>query len=200
MINDSNREKIKDAAINLVLTQGIFHPSTAEITVTAGVSRTLLHYYFKDKKEIEELVCQHAMGLYRLKTQQLFITEIGMRERISEFSETAFAFAASYPFLDIFIITASGNNTEIQHFLTEQNFKIQAFIKELDMFFEENSLHDLTAEHFLIQLLSVINLPLDVIFQSIYLCENGQRNLCTAKQYKIVLKELIANILSKFTV
>lgn len=159
MTDDTTLEKIKDYAIKLALNEGVFNPSTIEIATAANVSRTLLHYYFKDKKEIHEIICSKAMELYNLKMQPLFTGSDTLYSRIILFAHNAFAISVKYPYLETFLITGMKYNPDLKCFFYVHKSKINALLEEIKNFVPPESLQNLQAEDFLMQLLSVVNLP-----------------------------------------
>nr|WP_322626431.1 TetR/AcrR family transcriptional regulator [uncultured Flavobacterium sp.] len=199
MINDTNREKIKDAAVKLVLSDGVFHPSTAEITVAAGVSRTLLHYYFKDKNEIQEMVTSQAMCLYSVKMQQLFLKDTSLYDRITEFSEAAFELSLTYPFLDSYIVKEATSNPLLKAFLKNQSHYMDAFVKELQLHILHSRLNEGSVEEFLTQLFSVALIPPSIVFYDNHF-PDIKRHTDFTKHYKTFLRKYVLNMLSEYKV
>lgn len=199
MINDTNREKIKDAAVKLVLSEGVFHPSTAEITIAAGVSRTLLHYYFKDKNEIQEMVTSQAMGLYSVKMQQLFLKDTSLCDRITDFSEAAFELSLTYPFLDSYIVKEATSNAVLKAFLKNQSHYMDAFVKELQLHITQYELNEGSVEEFLTQLFSVALIPPSIVFYDNHF-PDIKRQVGFSKHYKTFLKGFVQNILLKYQI
>lgn len=200
MINDTNREKIKDAAVKLALADGIFHPSTAEITLAAGVSRTLLHYYFKDKNEIQELVTTQAMALYGLKMQQLFLKDTDLRDRIIDFSETAFELSLSYPFLDSFVVKEARSNPVLEAFLKGYNSTLDLFVNELENHITQEGLFDRSADELVMRLFSAAHLPPNVGFHGCELHKKDGTYPGFGTHYKTFLRNYVLEILLKYRI
>src|ERR1700754_1631822 len=60
----STEQKIKEAAQRVFISKGISAATTREIAEEAGINYALLHYYFRSKEKLFDVVAQEQVGLF----------------------------------------------------------------------------------------------------------------------------------------
>ncbi len=58
-------ERIVNAALDLVLAQGVKKTSLEEVAQRAGVTRVTVYRYFRDKKGLVRAVCRQVVGVFQ---------------------------------------------------------------------------------------------------------------------------------------
>jgi AcrR family transcriptional regulator len=104
---------IKAAAKKVFLKRGLAGTRLQEIADEAGIGRTALHYYFRSKEKLFEVVLQDAFAELSQRTIMLERADITVIEKMQSFAEGYFTKALSEPELDIFILNEFNNNPEI---------------------------------------------------------------------------------------
>ncbi len=104
---------IKVAAKKVFLKKGLAGTRLQEIADEAGIGRTALHYYFRSKEKLFEVVWKEVFADMRQRTTMLESAELTVIEKMQAFAEGYFTKAISEPELDIFILNEFNNNPEI---------------------------------------------------------------------------------------
>ena len=104
---------IKAAAKKVFLKKGLAGTRLQEIADEAGIGRTALHYYFRNKEKLFEVVLKDAFLELSQRTIMLERDDMTVIEKMQSFAEGYFSKALSEPELDIFILNEFNNNPEI---------------------------------------------------------------------------------------
>ena len=74
----------------LIAAEAVFHENgfkgarTTLIAERAGISRTMLHYYFRTKEELFQEVLKQSFGHFIRFTQQLFVEGLDLKSLIDK--------------------------------------------------------------------------------------------------------------------
>jgi AcrR family transcriptional regulator len=82
--SDGKRDVIIDAALKVMVSEGLYKATTRKIAEAAGVNIATLHYHFNDKEEIFFLAMERLVSSYRHVLANRFIETQTMQQRIPE--------------------------------------------------------------------------------------------------------------------
>ncbi len=116
-VKDSATEDlIKETAKKLFFAEGKFHATTQEIAEAAGVNRTLVHYYFRSRDALFELVLQEAMVKIERRAE-IFLTEgLHFRGKVEKYIDEFTEQALRFPYLDTYVVNKM--NESLEHMTT----------------------------------------------------------------------------------
>jgi len=101
---DSSKEQsILDAAEKVFLEKGYLKVTTAEIAREAGVNHALLHYYFRTKENLFNIVFQKKSSLLQNSLLTIIQTDLPFIEKIKSWIDAQMSFFAANPKLPTFI-------------------------------------------------------------------------------------------------
>lgn len=103
-VKDCKTEQhIKDTAHRIFLKEGKMLATTQEIADAAGVNRTLLHYYFRSRDALFDLVFQEALTTLRVRLHKVIGSGLSFRQKIEDFLDVFFEELTQSPYLETFI-------------------------------------------------------------------------------------------------
>jgi AcrR family transcriptional regulator len=82
--SDGRREQIVDAALKVMISEGVYHATTRKIAEAAGVNVATLHYHFHDKEEILFKVMELLVANYRATLAKEFAAPQKLHDRIAD--------------------------------------------------------------------------------------------------------------------
>ena len=82
--SDGRREQIIDAALKVMISEGVYHATTRKIAEAAGVNVATLHYHFHDKEEILFKVMEVLVANYRATLAKQFAAPQKLHDRIAD--------------------------------------------------------------------------------------------------------------------
>ncbi len=82
--SDGRREQIIDAALKVMIAEGVYHATTRKIAEAAGVNVATLHYHFHNKEEILFKVMEVLVANYRATLAKHFGAPQTLHDRIAD--------------------------------------------------------------------------------------------------------------------
>lgn len=112
-VNNNTESDIKAAAKKIFLKRGLAGTRMQEIADAAGIGRTALHYYFRNKEKLFEVVWKDAFRDMVARTAIIFNSDYSTIEKMEAFIDGYFDKAISEPGIDLFMLNEFNNNPEI---------------------------------------------------------------------------------------
>src|SRR5688500_4271806 len=103
---------IKEKAKILFFQKGFLNATTQEIADEAGVNRALIHYYFRSREQLLDLLLHETLKEKKENVRKVLTSEIPFREKIANFIDTIVDYGLTYPYLDNFIISETARRPE----------------------------------------------------------------------------------------
>jgi AcrR family transcriptional regulator len=82
--SDGRREQIVEAALKVMIAEGVYHATTRKIAEAAGVNVATLHYHFHNKEEIILSVMEVLASGYRNTLARRFAEPQKLHDRIAD--------------------------------------------------------------------------------------------------------------------
>jgi len=153
---------IKQKAKILFFQKGFLNATTQEIADEAGVNRALIHYYFRSREQLLDLLLHETLKEKKEKVRKVLTSGIPFREKIANFIDTIVDYGLAYPYLDNFIISETARSPEkVEVFCSMDRVKSSDLIREeLELEINNGKIAPISAEHFMINLSALCNYPL----------------------------------------
>ena len=100
----TTEQKILDAAKRVFFQKGMAGARMQDIANEAGINKALLHYYFRSKENLHEVIFQQAFGTMMPKVAEIFGREGAFEEKLRAFVDVYISMALSNPFLPMFVL------------------------------------------------------------------------------------------------
>lgn len=195
-------ELIKETAKRIFFTEGKLHATTQDIADAAGVNRALLHYYFRSRDILFDIVFKEAIEQMHCKMEVVMADGVDLKDRIRKLIHNFTEMSLQYPFLEAFVITEMIRNPdkrkEFKPDMMEQTEKIQAFYNELEQAMNSGQMAKVSPVDFLINLISLMAYPILArpMLQDLFKMDDNQWNQYIEQRAKN-LPDLIFNLPSK---
>jgi AcrR family transcriptional regulator len=153
---------IKQKAKILFFQKGFLNATTQEIADEAGVNRALIHYYFRSREQLLDLLLQETLKEKKEKIRKVLSSEVPFREKIANYIDTIVDYGLAYPYLDNFIISETARSPEkVEVFCAMDRVKSSDLIRVgLELEINNGKIAPISAEHFMINLSALCNYPL----------------------------------------
>lgn len=128
----STEEKIQKAAIEVFIEKGKAGARMQDIADKAGINKAMLHYYFRSKQKLFELVFEDKLHELFKTFQIILESDLTFDEKIRKFVSSEIELISKYPILPMFILNEVGKHPEI---LNEKfsNFGPKIFISHFEI-------------------------------------------------------------------
>ena len=163
---------IRETAKQIFFQKGCLKATTQEIANEAGVNRALIHYYFRSREQLLDMLLEEVICEKREKMHAILNTSLPFREKIAAYISFLVDRGITYPYLDNFIISEIARRPEKREILSGRNSikSCDLIREELEEEIKRGRIAPITPEHFLMNLSSLCNYPLlaKSIFQTIH--------------------------------
>ena len=153
---------IKQKAKILFFQKGFLDATTQEIADEAGINRALIHYYFRSREQLRDLLLDETLTEKKDKVRKILTSSQPFREKIANYIDTIVDYGLAYPYLDNFIISETARRPDrVELFCSKDRIKSSDLIREqLEEEITNGKIAPISAEHFMINLSALCNYPL----------------------------------------
>lgn len=109
----STEEKIKKAAEGIFLLRGLEGARMQEIADAAGINKAMLHYYFRNKESLFEVILDEKLLKVFGVFQIWFQTELPLGQRLRQFVHAEIDIISEFPILPLFVLTEARKNPDL---------------------------------------------------------------------------------------
>lgn len=162
-VEEAQTEKlIKQKARILFFQKGFLNATTQEIADEAGVNRALIHYYFRSREQMLEILLDETMLEKKDRVQNILTSSLPFKQKIAQYIDVIVDYGITYPYLDNFIISETARKPDkVKAFCSANKIRSSDLIREdLAMEVKKGMLGDISPEHFMVNLSSLCNYPL----------------------------------------
>ncbi|WP_413667584.1 TetR/AcrR family transcriptional regulator [Mucilaginibacter sp. Mucisp86] len=159
-IRDTGAEQlIKDTAKHIFFAEGRLHANTQDIADAAGVSRTLLNYYFRTKDVLIEQVFREAMLALTTRLDAVMASDQPFKKKIESFIDLFLTESNAYPYQETFLITEINSNT-CKYAYEIKPHHISMFLEQIEAEMAAGNIEKMNPMHFVLNLFSLMSYPL----------------------------------------
>ena len=163
MVKDqATEELIKEKAKILFFQKGFLDATTQEIADEANVNRALIHYYFRSREQLLDVILEETVNRKRARVRAIFTSHLTFREKIAVYINTIVDQGLSFPYLENFIISETARTPNKVNLLCSPSKPKTADLVRDDLAAEikTGKLAAIEAEHFMVNLGAMCNYPL----------------------------------------
>ncbi|NCD70158.1 TetR/AcrR family transcriptional regulator [Mucilaginibacter agri] len=159
-VRDTGAEQlIKDTAKRIFFAEGKMNATTQDIADAAGVTRTLVNYYFRSKEALFKQVFDESMHDMASRMDEVLISDIDFKKKIENFIELFSAQLTAYPYQEAFMISEINSlGFEIPH--KQRSPVLEKFLKEIQVQMDLGVVKKMKPFNFLMNLFSLMAYPL----------------------------------------
>ena len=160
--NPKTKDKILEAAELIFHENGYKGARTTQIAEKAGISRTMLHYYYRTKEDLFQEVLLNSFGHFVKHVQQFILEKNDLKASIDKFVDLLYDMLQEKPSLPSFVVNLLNESPEL---LTDLPFVQEEQIPSLfDPVLEEARKQqvidsDITGEHLMINIYGLCAIP-----------------------------------------
>ena len=149
--------RILAAAEEVFMMHGYDVARMQTIAQTACINKAMLHYYFRSKEKLFEMVMVRQITSFLPEATAAFSTPMSLRERIAAFIEVYLHFLSANPRLPMFILFSLSRHPEFVKFLPRTMYDMITSYLEAEM--QAGRLRRMDPGHLLISMISMCIFP-----------------------------------------
>ncbi|MEO1437956.1 MAG: TetR/AcrR family transcriptional regulator [Bacteroidota bacterium] len=161
-INPATKQKILDAAEAVFHENGFKGARTTQIAERSGVSRTMMHYYFRTKEDLFFEVLQSSFGFFLQHATNLFEGQPDLRTLINKLIDLISEMLSQKPGLPSFMVNILNEKPELitQLPIIENENLPDRFDVLLDQARQENQIQsNISGENLILNIYGMIAIP-----------------------------------------
>jgi AcrR family transcriptional regulator len=153
---------IKEKAKILFFQKGLLNATTQEIADEAGVNRALIHYYFRSRELMLEILLEETLKEKKDRARSILTSTLPFREKIASYIDAVVDYGLKYPYLENFIISEAARRPDtIKSFCSKDKVTSSELIREgLESEIKKGRMVEISAVHFMVNLAALCNYPL----------------------------------------
>lgn len=158
----STEERILVAAKKIFVQKGMAGARMQDIADKAGINKALLHYYFKNKQQLFEVIFMEAAQKLFPKINLIFNSTQPLFEKIENFCNEYISMIIENPYLPLFVLNEISKDPE--HFMGkvwsgESKPSPENFLAQIDREIKKGTIKRISPLHLLMNLLSMTIFP-----------------------------------------
>jgi AcrR family transcriptional regulator len=161
-IEKSTEEKILAAAKKVFISKGMAGARMQDIADEAGINKALLHYYFRNKEKLFEMIFMEASQKLFPKINSIFEADMPLFEKIENFCEEYITIMSENPYLPLFVLNEINQDPEnfMSKIWNKQKFpRPQKFLEQVEKEVKKGTIKKISPLHLLINLISMCVFP-----------------------------------------
>ena len=100
----STEEKILDAARKVFVQKGLDGARMQDIADEAGINKALLHYYFRTKDKLFEMIFMETVGKIFPRFEMILLSDMDFFEKIRQIVSSYIEVIIHNPYLPLFVL------------------------------------------------------------------------------------------------
>ncbi len=152
-------ERIRLAAIKVFTEKGFEATKTRDIATEADINIASLHYYYRSKEKLFELVIGETMGRFSGLLDKVLNGPNPLHEKIRAFAPTYIDFLKENPFLPMFILSESQRNLPMLDAMMDNERSLHVLEAQLEELTAAKLIRPIGIHNFIVNLIGMVIFP-----------------------------------------
>lgn len=155
-------DKILEAAKKVFVQKGMAGARMQDIADEAGINKALLHYYFRSKEKLFEVIFTEAVQKLFPRINFIFESDMPLFEKIEAFCEQYLTVIMENPYLPLFVLNEISKEPEIflKKVWGKQNLpRPQKFMEQIEREVKNRKIKNINPLQLLMNLISMTVFP-----------------------------------------
>lgn len=158
----TTEEKILAAAKKVFVSKGMAGARMQDIADEAAINKALLHYYFRNKEKLFEVIFMEAASKLFPKINEVFTSDQPLFEKIESFCSEYITVIAENPYLPLFVLNEI--NQDPEYFLQKvwsgrSKPKPEKFLQQIEREVKKGTIKKISPVSLLMNLVSLTIFP-----------------------------------------
>jgi len=174
---DSAEEKILAAAKKIFLLKGMSGARMQDIADEAGINKAMLHYYFRNKEQLFEMIFKEALNKLLPKIVDIIDSDSSIFEKIENFCAHYIEMMQQNAYLPLFVLNEINKDPVLfkERFFGSKEFPLLKFVAQIETEIKAGKIKPVNPAHLFINMLSMCIFPF--IAKPIWMMASGMDEL-----------------------
>lgn len=159
---NNTEQQIIEAARKIFMHRGLAGARMQDIADEAGINKAMLHYYYRSKEKLFEIVFFEAVEKLMSRVSAIFSVDLLLEEKIQSVIGSYISSIAENPYLPLFIMNEINQNPDrfVQRFVHAPSFpNIQGFVMLLKEAMDNGTIRRVDPVQLMISVISMCVFP-----------------------------------------
>jgi len=154
-------EKILAAAKKVFISKGMAGARMQDIADEAGINKALLHYYFRSKEKLFEVIFSQTVSRFIPRVNEIMSSDMSMYEKIEAFSREYIDKVIENPFLPLFVMNEMHKQPEefLHKMWGGEKPKVERFIQQIAQAIEAKEIRPIHPAQLMMNMMSLCVFP-----------------------------------------
>ena len=160
--DQSTEEKILTAAKKVFVRSGMAGARMQDIADEAGINKAMLHYYFRNKEKLFEVIFREAAAKLFPKLNMVFESDLSLFEKIERFTVQYIDVILENPYLPLFVLNEINRDPEafLTHIWQRENMpRPEKFLDQIEREIKKGNIKRISPLQLLLNLISLCIFP-----------------------------------------
>ncbi len=159
--DQSTEARILKAAKEVFMTKGMAGARMQDIADQAGINKALLHYYFRSKEKLFEVIFTETTRRFVPRVNEIMDSDMDLYQKIESFAAEYIDKVIENPFLPIFVINELHKQPEefIKNVWCGQKPRISRFVLQLQQAIANKEIRPIHPAQLLMNIMSLCIFP-----------------------------------------
>lgn len=188
---NTTEQQIIEAARKIFMHKGLSGARMQDIADEAGINKAMLHYYYRSKDKLFDIVFDEAIDQFLVRVNNLLAENMPVQEKIAAAIDHYISNMSENPYLPLFVLNEIQQNPDriVQRFLHAPIFpNVQLFIREIAEAMEAGTFRKVSAPQLMISIISMCIFPFAAkpLLQAAFSVNDVQFGMMMAERKKFV--------------
>ena len=158
----STEEKILDAARKVFVQKGLDGARMQDIADEAGINKALLHYYFRTKDKLFEMIFMETVGKIFPRFEMILLSDMNLFDKIRQIVSSYIEVIIHNPYLPLFVLNEMNKNPEfgiVDFFKVQRPVVIHRFMEDIEKEVSKGTIKAVSPAHLLVNMMSMCIFP-----------------------------------------
>jgi len=153
--------KILAAAKKVFIAKGMAGARMQDIADEMGMNKALLHYYFKTKEQLFEVIFKDTIGNFIPRFKAVLISDVSLEKKIETFCSDYIQMAIENPYLPLFILNELNKQPAqfIQKMFGGEMPNLNKFAEQLENEIQARRIKPISPSHLIMNMMSMCVFP-----------------------------------------
>jgi TetR/AcrR family transcriptional regulator len=159
--SDTSQERILAAAKKVFLAKGLAGARMQDIADEAGINKALLHYYFRSKEKLFEMIFKEALNQFFPKIVGIIGSDAPLFEKIEFFCREYIDMLSQNAFLPLFVLNEVNKQPQRfrEKFWKNRETVLVEFIAQVKLEIKKGTIKNLHPGHLFLNMISLCIFP-----------------------------------------
>jgi len=151
-----------DAARNVFIRKGLDGARMQDIADEAGINKALLHYYFRTKDKLFEMIFMETVGKIFPRFEMILLSDMDFFEKIRLIVSSYIEVIIHNPYLPLFVLNEMNKNPEfgiVDFFKVQRPVVIHRFMEDIEKEVSKGTIKAVSPAHLLVNMMSMCIFP-----------------------------------------